>query len=193
LDEIASNITSYLRPRYLLNNYDYIVGIGDGGFRMLYYLQKTMRLDPKKVVFIKCSHVFLENGKIDFTHDIDSVCWENLKILLVDDVIARGDTVDFVSRQIRNRGGDSLGLISGIISCNSPYFNKCCFPFTCIEKGVFYKNIDPFKKDPFWYPPIFSLRHLLFGDLETTNFYKVFSEKYLNCEESIFKYFIDSL
>lgn len=41
--------------------------------------------------------------------------------------------------------------------------------------------------DPFWYPPIYSLRHLIRGDEEMPEIYNVLNEKYFNNEDKVEK------
>ena len=105
----------------------------------------------------------------------------NKKIILIEDVIATGETLFNVISEIEKRGGKIKIIIATIINEGSPLVNKS-FKYTLVSKKI--KN-NKWNKDPYWFPAIYSTRHLFYGDNEMKNFYKIFNEKYFNGSNKI--------
>ena len=73
-------------------------------------------------------------------------------------------------------------IASSLIQESSPIIHQS---FSPTFSSVMIRKPKDTSLDPFWYPPIYSLRHLMHGDDEMNSFYKVLNEKYFNNNDKV--------
>ena len=177
LNQLMESIKEYLKSLEIeLKNYT-IVAIGEGGKKAVEALNLNLNFSE-----LKWSRVWKNNVSEKFITNVEEFDYSNKEIILIEDVIATGETLFNVVSEIEKRGGKIIKIISAIINEGSPLSTKS-FKETIISKKI--KN--KFRKDPYWYPAIYSTRHLFYGDNEMPNFYKIFNEKYFRNEDKIEK------
>ena len=169
IEDLMKKIEEYINlEEKELNNYT-IVTVGQGGKTAANNIFK----DNKERINIKWSRDWQKDNSNKFITDIENFCFKSKKIILVEDVIATGETIFNIVSEIEKRGGDVQKIICGIINDGSPLLFHSFKPTIVAVKT---KSIDA--KDPFWYPAIYSTRHLFFGDSEMPDFYNTLKEKY---------------
>ena len=75
--------------------------------------------------------------------------------------------------EIKRKGGNVKKIICAIINESSPLIDKS-FAETIVAAKIISKDSE----NPFWYPAIYSTRHLFYGDEEMPKFYEVLNDKY---------------
>ena len=154
-------------------DYDMVVLAGDGGKNIFKQLNQSL-FDCKEIIPLVWHRVWDNDKSLGFETDIDKYSFKNKKILIVEDVIASGNTLFTMKSSIEEMGGEVVGIVAAIIQQCSP-----------IAKESFVKTLSAIRildqegsKDPFWFPAIYSTRHLLFGDEEMPKFFDLLNEKY---------------
>ena len=183
LDDIMLEISTYLyNNKNFFKNIDLIVAIGEGGSRSLNSLNKYniyTNIEQKSIVW---SRNWNGEDSDEFVTNIEKLNLRKKKVLIIEDVIATGETLYNIIEKIKQMEGEVIGIISAIISGQSPIKNKSfCKMLIGIEVNSDSKIID----NPFWYPPIYSLRHLFYGDKEMPYFYNVLNKRYFNNETKL--------
>ena len=164
--------------------FDTIVTVGEGGRQVLSSMKKNAFLRKKEIILLKWSRKWQEDKALGFSTDIDDYDFKGKRIMILEDVIASGNTLFTLKNEIEKRKGKVEGIYSSLIQESSPLVKKSFCPVTSI---VMIASPSDKSLDPFWYPPIYSLRHLIRGDEEMPAFYKVLNEKYFKNENRIEK------
>ena len=133
--------------------------------------------DNKFIYNIKWSRYWKGDSFLGFETNIDNYDIKNKRIIIIEDVIASGNTIWTLKEYLDNNNNEVVMICSALIQESSPIVNKS---FCETYSSMMIEKTENDELDPFWYPPIYSLRHLLFGDKEMNNFYNVFNEKYFN-------------
>lgn len=165
-----------------INNFDYdvIVTVGTGGKQIFSVIKD--KLSNHNIINIIWNRAWHNSDSVGFNTNINSFVFKNKKILLVEDVIASGNTLWTLKEEIERLNGTVVGIVSMLIQESSPLFDKSFVPMISL---VYVKKPLDANLDPFWFPPIYSLRHLLFGDEEMEEFYDSFNKYYFNNSKEI--------
>ena len=178
--------TAALIARSLKNKqFDTIVTIGMGGKQVYNSIKNESLFMGKNVYLVKWNRKWENDKSLGFDTNIDCFDFENKSVVLLEDVIASGNTLFTIMKEIENMGGDVEWIYSSLIQESSPIINNS---FCNTLAAVVIKSPENKNLDPFWYPPIYSLRHLLYGDIEMENFYNILNEKYFNNEKVVETY-----
>lgn len=158
MDELASLILAKLKEDNAINDIDMIVTIGTGG-RELFAAMKEYFGD-KETVDVLCKRVWKNNSLLEFEDDISDYHFQGKKIMLIDDVVATGFTLNHIIEKIEASKGIVTMVAVGIGSCH--YTDNGRHPFILgnrlYEK---HEHVLSNKEEAYWYPAIYSIRHLL--------------------------------
>lgn len=183
ISDVMHRVASYLEKNIEFSkNVDLIIAVGEGGTRTLEALNKFNIYNNLEQKFIVWSRNWKGESSNEFITNIERIKLQGRKIILIEDVIATGETLYNIREKIKQMGGEVKGIISAIISYESPIKNKS---FCKMIVGTEIKSNNKNIKDPFWYPPIYSLRHLFYGDKEMPYFYKTLNKRYFNNESNV--------
>lgn len=161
-------------------NFNLVVSVGDGGKRFLNALMQENVFD-EKILNLVWHRVWKGNHALGFETDIDKFDFKDKKILLIEDVVASGKSLYIVKQEIERLGGQVIGVISGLINESSPIIKKSFVNILSAKKLV---SSDK-SLDPFWFPPIYSLRHLIYGDEEMPEIYNEMNEHYFQGNKAV--------
>ena len=169
INDLMKKVRNYLYLKNI-NLKDYtIITVGEGGKQAF----KALSEDALEVIEIKWSRNWKSEFANEFITNIEYFDFKSKNIILVEDVIATGETLFNIIFEIEKRGGDVKKIICAIINGNSPLIDKS-FAETIVAAKIVSKD----SKNPFWYPAIYSTRHLFYGDEEMPKFYEVLNDKY---------------
>ena len=167
--ELMKKVKYFLKSKKInLNNFS-IVTVGQGGKQAYIALNEK----AKEEIEIKWSREWNGENSNQFATNIEKFDLKSKNIIIFEDVIATGETLFNVTSEIKKRGGDVKGIICAIINGNSPLINKN-FAKTIAAVKINSKDTN----DLFWYPAIYSTRHLFYGDQEMPRFYELLNDKY---------------
>ena len=153
-----------------INLKDYtIVTVGEGGKQVF----KALNKDALEVIEIKWSRNWKSEISNEFITNIETFNFKSKNIILIEDVIATGETLYNIIFEIKRKGGNVKKIICAIINESSPLIDKS-FAETIVAAKIMSKDSE----NPFWYPAIYSTRHLFYGDEEMPKFYEVLNDKY---------------
>ena len=179
---IMKNMVDYLEEHCLNNCFDTVVLAGCGGKQMYKGIKRSKFFLNKDVLDVTWHRIWNNETSLGFETNIDNYNLNNRKIIIIEDVIASGNTLWTLKNTIEKLGADVKYVISALIQESSPIINKSFCP---IYSGIMINKPQNELLDPFWYPPIYSLRHLLHGDSEMPKFYQILNTKYFNNEDSV--------
>lgn len=185
LMEISNLVGQRLFSEVKLPKFDIVVGLGTGGTVMLNMLENYGVFNNISKCRLRWSHVWDESEVIGYSSDIYKYDWNNKKILIVEDVVATGETIITAAKEFEKMGGKVTGVISAIISGLSPFSEKTFIPLVAGLKAQSNKGLDE-DVNPYWFPAIYSIRHLLYGDKEMPNFYEKLSSTYFSGDKDFF-------
>lgn len=164
--------------------FDTIITVGTGGKHFFESIKNNKIFLDKEIINLKWHRLWNKEESLGFETDILDYDLKGKKVLLMEDVIASGSTLITLNNEIKKRGGKVVAIVASLIQETSLFIEKS-FASTYVAMKI-NKTLD-ITLDPFWYPPIYSLRHLLYGDEEMNDFYKILCEKYFNNEDKIEK------
>ncbi len=165
--------------------FDTIITVGTGGKQVYSTIQDENVFKNKNICLMKWNREWDKDKPIGFDTNIDQFDLRGKKIILLEDVIASGNTLFTLKNEIEKRGGSVEWIYSSLIQESSPIIDKNFCNTTAV---VVINSPKEESLDPFWYPPIYSLRHLIYGDEEMNSFYEVLNEKYFNGEKRVEQY-----
>lgn len=179
LKEIANMLIDDVISSIKDDNY-IILALGSGGTLIVNFIENKLR--DFEIIKIKWSRNWDGNYKVNFVHNLIEYNFFEKKVIIVEDVIATGNTILSVCDYIKNKGGVVCMILSTIISGSSPLLEneikENIVVGLLVENQVKNEMKDDF--DAHWNPPIYSLRHLLTGEKENPNFYFTISNIYFN-------------
>lgn len=158
------------------NDVELLITLGTGGK----YLLNSMRYKKEiatDIINIKCQKINSDIVKIE-----KNILFSAKKIVLLDDVLATGDTIINVNNYLNKLGNQTIKAFVGVMN------GQCAFNamplYYSISVGCLDKPI--IKKDElYWYPPIFSLRHIINHENGLSCFAEIFAVKYFKNDERI--------
>ena len=169
INNLMEKVRNYLYLKNI-NLKDYtIVTVGEGGRQVL----KALNKDALEVIEIKWSRNWKSEISNEFITNIEAFNFKSKNIILIEDVIATGETLYNIIFEIKRKGGNVKKIICAIINESSPLIDKS-FAETIVAAKIISKDSE----NPFWYPAIYSTRHLFYGDEEMPKFYEVLNDKY---------------
>lgn len=169
INNLMERVRNYLYLKNI-NLKDYtIVTVGEGGRQVL----KALNKDALEVIEIKWSRNWKSEISNEFITNIETFNFKSKNIILIEDVIATGETLYNIIFEIKRKGGNVKKIICAIINESSPLIDKS-FAETIVAAKIISKDSE----NPFWYPAIYSTRHLFYGDEEMPKFYEVLNDKY---------------
>ena len=160
-----------------------IIGLGQGGVSIVNFLSNE--LSSYDLIRAKWSRVWGYKCHNHFCHDLHLYDLRRRNIIIVEDVIASGETIEAAIKYVKEQGGNIVGVMSAIISGTSPLHNKA-FDLPIIVGASLESVSAVTRSDEFishWFPGIYSLRHLLWGEVENPNFYSTLSNYYFNGDD----------
>lgn len=172
-DDMAERLAQDINDFVEKNNVDTIIALGNGGEYLYNSLACYFNKKIKKIK-VKCRKKWLNNLNESY------ICLEKkqnygLKNIVLDDVMVTGDSVIEMEKEISMQGGELLKVYIGVKSF------KCCYnklPVKCAFEVKSRKEKIRNSNDLFWYPPIYSIRHIINFENGLKDFPKVISEKY---------------
>ena len=182
MTEIAKKIEEYINDNNCLKDIDTVILLGEGGTRFFKYINANNVFSNKEVYRIKWSRLWNGDKSEYFTTNIDDFDIRNKKILIIEDVVASGETLLNINDYLQKYNNQIELLITCLIQECSPLINQS---FCKTIAGEVIKEISNGEDDPFWYPPIYSLRHLLYGDEEMPNIYDNLNKRYFNGDDDV--------
>ena len=169
INNLMEKVRNYLYLKNI-NLKDYtIVTVGEGGKQVF----KALNKDALEVIEIKWSRNWKSEISNEFITNIEAFNFKSKNIILIEDVIATGETLYNIIFEIKRKGGNVKKIICAIINESSPLIDKS-FAETIVAAKIMSKDSE----NPFWYPAIYSTRHLFYGDEEMPKFYEVLNDKY---------------
>ena len=169
INNLMEKVRNYLYLKNI-NLKDYtIVTVGEGGKQVF----KALNKDALEVIEIKWSRNWKSEISNEFITNIETFNFKSKNIILIEDVIATGETLYNIIFEIKRKGGNVKKIICAIINESSPLIDKS-FAETIVAAKIMSKDSE----NPFWYPAIYSTRHLFYGDEEMPKFYEVHNDKY---------------
>ena len=169
INNLMEKVRNYLYLKNI-NLKDYtIVTVGEGGKQVF----KALNKDALEVIEIKWSRNWKSEISNEFITNIETFNFKSKNIILIEDVIATGETLYNIIFEIKRKGGNVKKIICAIINESSPLIDKS-FAETIVAAKIISKDSE----NPFWYPAIYSTRHLFYGDEEMPKFYEVLNDKY---------------
>lgn len=169
INNLMEKVRNYLYLKNI-NLKDYtIVTVGEGGKQVF----KALNKDALEVIEIKWSRNWKSEISNEFITNIETFNFKSKNIMLIEDVIATGETLYNIIFEIKRKGGNVKKIICAIINESSPLIDKS-FAETIVATKIISKDSE----NPFWYPAIYSTRHLFYGDEEMPKFYEVLNDKY---------------
>lgn len=181
-NKIMENLISYLKTNNLNDCFDAVVLAGCGGKQMYETIKNSDIFLNKEILDITWHRTWNGENSIGFETNIEDYKIENKKIIIIEDVIASGNTLWTLKTTLEKYGAEVKYVISALIQESSPIITKS---FSPIYSGIMINKPQNQDLDPFWYPPIYSLRHLLHGDDEMPKFYQILNSKYFNNENDV--------
>ena len=181
-NEIMNMITTFLIKKDFDDCFDAVVLAGSGGKLMYENIKNSKIFNNKEIFELTWHRVWDGENSLGFETNIDSYNLTNKKIVIIEDVVASGHTLWTLKNTIEKLGAQVVYVISALIQESSPIIEKS---FSPIYAGMMIKKPKNELLDPFWYPPIYSLRHLLHGDEEMQNFYQILNMKYFNHKNDV--------
>lgn len=183
MEEVSNKIINFLNIN-LIDNFDTIILLGEGGARFFNFFKNYSIFKNKKIVKLKWSRSWSRNSSNYFDTNIDEFKINGEKVIIFEDVIATGKTIMNIKDYLSNKGNEIILIITCLMQENSPMSNK---NFCKTIVGSLINKYDSTDLDPFWYPPIYSLRHLMYGDGEMNRFYQNLNKKYFNSDRLVEK------
>lgn len=180
IKKTAEVIVNFLKKR--INEFDTIICAGTGGKQLYNSIEDKSLFKEKEVVYLEWHRTWDNEQSLGFETNIDEFSYQDKRIIILEDVIASGNTLYTMMKEIEDRGGKVVEIYSAMIQESSPIIKKS---FMNIFSVVKIKKPENPSLDPFWYPPIYSLRHLYDGDSEMENFYQILNDKYFNGEDKV--------
>jgi uracil phosphoribosyltransferase len=169
INNLVEKVRNYLYLKNI-NLKDYtIVTVGEGGKQVF----KALNKEALEVIEIKWSRNWKSEISNEFITNIEAFNFKSKNIILIEDVIATGETLYNIIFEINRKGGNIKKIICAIINESSPLIDKS-FAETIVAAKIISKDSE----NPFWYPAIYSTRHLFYGDEEMPKFYEVLNDKY---------------
>ena len=183
MEEISKKVIDYLMKE-LIEDFDSVILLGVGGLRFFNFFRNLSIFKNKRIIELKWSRSWDGDNASFFETNIDKFNIRNERIIIFEDVIASGETILNINSFLKKNNNKIISIITCLMQETSPmYSNSFC---NTIVGNVINKSTST-ELDPFWYPPIYSLRHLLYGDIEMSKFYKNLNERYFNNEKSVEK------
>ena len=174
INNLMEKVRNYLYLKNI-NLKDYtIVTVGEGGKQVF----KALNKDALEVIEIKWSRNWKSEISNEFITNIETFNFKSKNIILIEDVIATGETLYNIIFEIKRKGGNVKKIICAIINESSPLIDKS-FAETIVAAKIMSKDSE----NPFWYPAIYSTRHLFYGDEEMPKFYEVLNDKYFKYDK----------
>lgn len=180
-------LTDLLKP--LAIDSKEIIAIGDGGDLVSRKLL-TGREYKKLTIYRKW-----RDGNYDFHYDIPFSSLGSSNVQIIDDVVASGETLSRVREildPLQLRAFSATVLIAG-----GNFNNK----YRTSDGGVYgYDSLvsallvlSDSEDDPYWYPAIYSMRHLLFKQEQNPHYLERMSKRYFNGDSGPLERILDSM
>lgn len=176
-NKIMKNLISYLQLNNLSSCFDSVILAGCGGKQMYESIKDSDFFLGKEILDITWHRIWNGENALGFETNVENYSLINKRVIIIEDVIASGHTLWTLKNTLQKLGAEVIYVISALIQESSPIITKSFCP---TYSGVMIEKAKNKSLDPFWYPPIYSLRHLLHGDNEMPNFYQILNTKYFN-------------
>lgn len=146
--------------------------VGEGGKKFCKALSRYKNF--KNVELLIWHRLWSGDKEIGIETNIDNIAVPN-EVVLIEDVIASGETINKITAALYKKGCIVKEVVSAVVSGNSKLLNES-------QINLKYAKIigTSNNKDPFWFPAIYSYRHLFFGDAEMPDIYSIMEDKYFH-------------
>ena len=146
------------------------VSVGTGGYRFKSAIERYANLQLVSYQ-MECHHDMRTN-MISLKSDLSLHNEKN--IVLLEDYIASGKTIEHVSQFFFKRGIDIDAIISAAGNVNAKFASKlrviCGVLLTGVDMGL----------DPYWYPPFYSFRHIKNKENGQADFWEIVYKRYFS-------------
>lgn len=168
LSEIASE---FAKKEYCF------VSLGKGG-EILAKLLHGMK-DVINTINLEYSQIIIHNRVISYKTDLDRYDWKNKKIVILEDVIYTGDTLYNFIRRVKDHGGNPCAVLT-CIACDD-----CNIKLESISPHIDITSYYMISKDNGVLPPLYSYRHLLYGEGEWCEFFDYIGDLYFSGNKNL--------
>ena len=162
--------------------FDSVITVGTGGLQLYKSIKNNPLLKDKNIYNIKWNRLWQKDKSLGFETDLEKYKISNKTILLLEDVIASGNTLWTLKEELESSNNKIQMVACALIQESSSLLRKS---FSNTFSSMMICKPSNEKLDPFWYPPIYSLRHLFYGDEEMEQFYETLNEKYFNNDKLV--------
>ena len=156
------------------------IALGAGGKNIVSLLSRDFTFP--QLCCCTWSRVWGTEYRTQFQHNLDSIDLCGKQIVIIEDVIASGETLRAVKNYLLERGASIIKVFAAVISGASPMISNQFALNICVGAKLNACGLA-LKDDEFsahWYPAIYSLRHLLYGEDENPDFYNTISNLYFD-------------
>ena len=170
----------YQRCTFLLEDQEnIIVALGQGGALIGDYLLEYM---PAKSIYkVQCHRQWADPANYSFQHNINTYNLLGKRIILIEDVIASGETIALAISAVTKAGGTVIAILSATISGESPLQANHGDYNIIVAVSLESKSYCNDKgSNAHWFPAIYSFRHLFYGEDENPHFYEILADLYFN-------------
>lgn len=178
VDHIAYDLFSIARKSIDFSNIDLFVAIGNGGKIIGESLLKFHQ--TLNVKWVKFNRIWKNDSVEEFEFDFSDLNITGKNVILLDDVVVTGSSIRKAIEQLNKRKCNVMGCLVG--TTNEDFLKNnlrySLYVARCISSG---KKMQD-KRDPLWYPAIYSIRHIFNFENGLENFSKTFAHKYF-CDD----------
>ena len=181
LEIIALDLYKLIKSIPNFQESDLLLGMGTGG-KMIGKIIKDY-FPSVNVLNINLKRIWENDKTSGFEYDFPISALQNKNIILLDDVIVTGKSVNVLIKELNKINCKVLGCLVGVTNVS---FTRIKFKHNVVVSRVVYgKRFNNCSLDPLWYPAIFSIRHLLNHENGMDNFGEIVSDKYFFRDENI--------
>lgn len=187
-----TELVSFFKP-LLINNSDEIIAIGNGGELVTKKLLDTnnMKYDYKNFSIYRKWH----DGDYEFQYDMPNGILIDNNIHVIDDVVASGETLSRAREildPLHSRAFSATVLVAGG-NLNSDY-RKSDGGLSGYDRLTSALSVlSDSDDDPYWYPAIYSMRHLLFKKEHNPHYLERMSKRYFNGNSDSLEKILESI
>lgn len=178
--DIVNDLYQMLKPLYTKNEFDMVVSLGGGG-QIFGKILKEINPDMNiRNMTISRKWTGIED---DFVHEMISSDLYNKNIVLIDDVVVSGSTFRKARELLCEKYNcNIIGCYAGVANEG---FLEGNYKDNYVAARIISGRIKNSNLNSFWYPAIYSFRHLVNQENGMKDFARTFVSTYFGCDEDI--------